>query len=130
MGSVVLDADVIIGFLDPADAQHARAVRATTPWLSGGHELALSASVYAEILVRPIRRGTDQTVDAFLDAARAQVVPVDAALARQAAFLRARHESLRLPEALSLAAALGRGADFLTLDRRLQRIHRAVRPAG
>ena len=42
--------------------------------------------------------------------------------ARLAARLRARHRSLRLPDALSLAAALAADAELLTLDIRLLRI--------
>jgi predicted nucleic acid-binding protein len=129
VASVVLDADVLIGFLDPADAQHERAVRLTRPWLTGEHELHVGAGAYAEILIRPLRGHTDARVDAFLDAANIQIVTVDRALARSAAELRARHQSLRLPDALSLATALGLSAELATFDRRLQRIARSASAA-
>jgi predicted nucleic acid-binding protein len=122
----VLDADVLIGFLDPADVQHARAVTVARPWLTDEHTVHVSASVYAEILVRPLRLNTDAQVDAFLNAANVQVVPVDRALARRAAGLRARHPKLRLPDALSLATALSLRAEFATFDRRLQRLARGT----
>jgi predicted nucleic acid-binding protein len=78
--------------------------------------------VYAEVIVRLLQHGTDGTVDAFLAAVGADIVDVDRALARRAAQLRGRHGALRLPDALSLATALARDADLLTLDRALQRI--------
>jgi len=50
------------------------------------------------------------------------VVAVDRPLARTAADLRARHRRLRLPDAVALATALTRRAQFLTLDRDLQQV--------
>ncbi len=126
MASIVLDADVLIGFLDPADVQHERAVELTRPWLTGEHELHMGAGAYAEILIRPLRGHTDARVDAFLDAANVQIVTIDRALARSAAKLRARHRSLRLPDALSLATALSLSAELATFDQQLQRIARSA----
>jgi len=119
---VALDADVVIAFLDPGDVQHARAVAEVRPRLAEGDELLVSATVYAETLVRPIQAGTDATVDAFLDAAGVTVIAVDRAIARRTARLRAEHPSLRLPDAMSLATAQHAGAALLTLDKKLQRI--------
>jgi predicted nucleic acid-binding protein len=82
----------------------------------------IAATVYAEVIVRPLQHGTDAKVDEFLAAIDAHVVDVDRALARHAAQLRARHTALRLPDALALATALTTDAQFLTLDRGLQRI--------
>ncbi|MDX6719665.1 MAG: hypothetical protein QOJ63_1919 [Solirubrobacteraceae bacterium] len=73
-------------------------------------------------IVRPLQRGSDAAVDEFLDAIGATVVAVDRGLARQAAQLRARHRALRLPDALSLAAALAGAAELLTFDDTLRRI--------
>ncbi|MGI8413728.1 MAG: type II toxin-antitoxin system VapC family toxin [Solirubrobacteraceae bacterium] len=122
MARVALDADVIIAFLDPGDAQHDVAVQALGPHLAAGDELLVGATVYAEVIVRPLQRGTAGRVDEFLAAIGAQVVDVDRLLARTAADLRARHRRLRLPDAVALATALTRGAQFLTLDRDLQQI--------
>jgi len=119
---VALDADVLIAFLDPGDDQHSRAVGELRPRLTAGDELLVGATVYAEAIVRPLQQGTDATVDAFLDEAGAAVVPIDRAVARRAADLRARHPSLRLPDAMSLAVALEANASFLTLDKKLQRV--------
>ncbi len=122
MARVALDADVIIGFLDPADAQHEPAVELLGAHLARGDDVLVAATVYAEVIVRPLQHGTDAMVDDFLAAIGARVVAVDRALARRAAELRARHAQLRLPDALSLATALAGAAPLLTLDRTLQRI--------
>jgi predicted nucleic acid-binding protein len=123
VGGVALDADVVIAFLDAGDDQHARAVDLLRPWL-GGAEIVIGASVYAEVMVRPLTDGTGGRVDEFIDAIGATVLAVDRELARRAADLRARHRSLRLPDALSLATALMVGADLVTLDQRLRRVAR------
>lgn len=122
MARVALDADLVIAFLDASDDQHTRAVNELRPVLAAGDEVLLSASVYGEVMVRPLRRGTDAKVDEFLAAIGAAVVGVDRGIARRAAQLRARHRSLRLPDALSLATALSSEAQLLTLDQRLRRV--------
>jgi len=119
---IALDADVIIGFLDPGDAQHERAVETLRQVLMSGNALVVAASVYAEILVQPMRVGLDQRVDAFLAETSIEVVPIDRSIARRAAGLRAKHHSLRLPDALALATAIERNAGVVSLDERLQRI--------
>jgi predicted nucleic acid-binding protein len=122
VGAVAPDADVLIGFLDDRDAHHALAVRTLGPFLAPGHRVVLAASVYAEILVRPLKLGRASEVDAFLVDARVRMVAVDRAVARRAAELRAEHASLRLPDALALAVALVSGAALLTFDERLARL--------
>ncbi len=122
MGALALDADVLIGFLDSSDAHHDRAVSELRPRIAAGDRILISASVYAEVLVRPLRAGTDATVDDFLDAVRAEVVPVDRSIARRAAQLRASHNNLRLPDAFSLATALIFAVELLTLDEALRRV--------
>jgi len=113
---VALDADVLIAFLDPGDAQHQRAVGELRPRLAAGEQLIIGASVYAEVMVRPLKQGADAKVDEFLDATSIRVIAVDRQLARRAAQLRARHRSLRLGDALSLATALRHDAQLVTLD--------------
>src|SRR2546423_1884889 len=102
---VVLDASVIIAFLDPADVHHAAAVAAFRA--HAGDQLVIPASVYAEILVRPYRYGPSAvaTVEQFTAALAIHVEPVSREIARRAAQLRSQHTSLRLPDALVLATA-------------------------
>ncbi len=128
MAPVALDADVLIAFLDPGDAQHQRAVGELRARLAAGEQLLTSASVYAEVMVRPLQQSTDATIDEFLDATNARVLPIDRTVARRAAGLRARHRSLRLGDALSLATALEQDAQLITLDQRLRRV--AAREQG
>jgi predicted nucleic acid-binding protein len=98
--------------------------------LAAGDELLVAATVYAETMVRPLQRGADATVDQFFDAAGISIVAIDRSIARRAATLRAEHHSLRLPDAMSLAAAIVRDSTFLTLDKKLRRVARRVQPSS
>jgi predicted nucleic acid-binding protein len=126
---VALDADIVIAFLDPGDDQHATAVAELRPRLAAGDEMLAAATVYAESIVRPLQLGTDATVDEFFDAAGISIVPIDRAVARRAAVLRAEHQSLRLPDAMSLATAIVTDSPLLTLDKKLRQIARRVQPS-
>lgn len=126
MATVALDADVLIAFLDASDDQHQRAIDLLRPRLAAGDRIVVGASVYAEILVHPLRRGSDQAIEDFLTAIGADIVAVDRDIARRAAELRATHPSLRLPDALSLATAHATKSDLLTLDQRLQKLDRSA----
>ena len=127
MARVALDADLLIAFLDPGDAQHERAVDELRSYLTAGDELLVGATVYSEVMVRPLQQRTEATVDGFLDAASVRFVPTDRAIAHRAARLRADRPALRLPDALSLATALASDAPLLTLDKKLKRIAQQVR---
>jgi predicted nucleic acid-binding protein len=119
---VARDADVVIAFLDADDAQHNAGVSALGGHLAAGDEIVMCATTYAEVIVRPLQRGTDATVDQFLAAIAVRMVDVDRALARSAAELCARNPRLRLPDALALATARRTDAKLLTLDQDLQRV--------
>ena len=103
MALVVLDASVVIAFLDARDPKHeaALAVVATL----AGDTLVLPASAFAEVLVGAFRR--DRTaaaeVERFISDAGIRIEPLTPDIARRAAELRARHRSLRLADALVLA---------------------------
>lgn len=130
MAAVALDADLLIAFLDASDAQHQHAVDVLRPRLAAGTRLLLAASVHAEILVRPLQSGSDDTVDAFIAAIGARIVPIDRDIARRAARLRGSHRALRLPDAISLATALVSGAELVTLDHGLRKIADLERADG
>ena len=129
MARVALDADIVIAFLDTADDQHATAVAELRPRLAAGDELLAAATVYAESIMRPLQQGTDAIVDEFFDAAGISIVPIDRAVARRAAVLRAEHQSLRLPDAMSLATAIVTDSALLTLDKKLRQIARRAQPS-
>ena len=90
--------------------------------MAAGEQLLVGASVYAEVMVRPLANGTDATVDEFFTSVSIKLLPVDRALARRGARLRARHSSLRFGDALSLATALAHDAELVTFDQGLRRI--------
>ena len=105
MALVVLDASVVIAFLDPDDALHHAAVEAL---IEHQHdELLMPLSVYAEVLVAPYRRGAEAVaeVEAFLADFAVRIETITPSIARSAAKLRSESRSLRLPDALVLATA-------------------------
>ena len=121
MGLIQVDAGVIIGFLDADDAHHSAARRILAEAVNSNHQLAIAASALAECLVAPARRGEAEIEIALdlMDRLPIAVIQLDAAIAAQAARLRAGHRSLRLPDALVIATAQTSGADQLvTTDRR------------
>jgi predicted nucleic acid-binding protein len=124
---VVLDASVIIAFLDPDAALHDAAVEALTEHQHD--ELLIPWSVYAEILVAPYRRGSEAVteVEAFLADFAIRIEALTPAIARAAAQLRSASRSLRLPDALVLATADELEADsVLTGDESWARINGRV----
>ena len=122
MARVALDADVVIGFLDPSDAQHDKAVELLGARLATGDDVLIAATVYAEVIVRPLQHGTDNKVDEFLAAIDADIADIDRPVHRRAGAAPIRHAALRLPDAIALATALTADAQLLTLDRSLHRI--------
>lgn len=112
MALVVLDASVVIAFLDPDDALHDAAVEVFTEYQHD--ELLIPASAYAEILVGPHRKGAEAVaeVEAFLADFAVRIETLTPAIARSAAKARSESRSLRLPDALVLATA-----DELDADR-------------
>ena len=103
MAVVVLDASVVIAFLNPADAHHSRARAALAAHQS--EELVLPSSVFAEVLVGPYRHGSAAvgTVEQFVAELAIRIQPITADIARRAALLRSRHAALKLPDAFVLA---------------------------
>jgi len=121
MGLTHLDAGVIIAFLDGADAHHEAARSALSTSLDGAERLSIAASALAECLVSPARRSTKavELVRTVIDRLPVSVVHLDEEIATQAALLRARHRSLKLPDALVLATAEHSSADrLITTDRK------------
>ena len=121
MGLIHLDAGVVIGLLDSNDAHHGAATAALTSAQRAGDRLAMAASAFAECLVGPSRRGARAVavVQELFDRLPIDVVDLDADTALAAADLRARHRSLRLPDALVLATAARQSVDeLITTDRK------------
>ena len=120
MGLTVLDAGVIIGFLDGNDAHHDAAQEVLRTSRDRNDRLVLPASALAEVLVGPARRGPDAVaaVHGLVGRLPIEIAPLDADLAGVAAGLRAGPRSLKLPDALVIATAAHLEADHLvTTDR-------------
>jgi predicted nucleic acid-binding protein len=102
---VVLDSDVVVGFLDRQDALHGAADAAVRELIHGQRLLA-SVVTYAEVLTGArLGHHDEEDVRGFFAGLLSGVLPVDVAVADRAAELRARFQSLRMPEALILATA-------------------------
>lgn len=103
--AVVLDSDAVVGFLDRDDALHEAADTAIRE-LVREQRLLVSAVTYAEVKTGARLGHHDyQQVEGFFATLISEVVPVDTTVADEAAELRSRLESLRMPDALILATA-------------------------
>lgn len=104
--AVVLDSGVVVGFLDRQDALHSAADAAVRE-LVRGQRLLASVVTYAEVLTgaRVGHHNEEDDVAGFFTGLLSAVLPVDVAVADEAADLRSRFKSLRMPDALILATA-------------------------
>ena len=122
MGALILDASVLIGLLDTADAHHGSAVDDVEAADQAGIRLLTPASAYSEALVSFARAGRVQDARTAIAAMGVSVEPLTATIAEAAATLRAKHDRLRLPDAIVLATAQHLSATLLTYDEPLSRI--------
>ncbi|MGH3656316.1 MAG: type II toxin-antitoxin system VapC family toxin, partial [Micromonosporaceae bacterium] len=100
---------------------------------SDGDEFILPATVLAEALVSTARQrpGRVDAVRDHLDVMFGPVRPVGEDVAVRAARLRAKHRSLRLPDALVIAVGLVDDADvILTSDKRWVTVDRRIHVLG
>lgn len=105
--AVVLDSAPVVAFLDRGDALHSAADAAIRELMTK-HRFYASAVTLAEVLVGAHLDHHDEAiVRGFFADLVTEVLPVEAADAERAARLRADHRSLRMPDALILAAADG-----------------------
>jgi predicted nucleic acid-binding protein len=119
---LILDASVVIGLLDTADPHHSRAVDDVEAADLEGHQLVLPASAHSETLVAFARARRLDEARRAIAAMGITVVPLTDTIAERAAELRARHERLRLPDAIVLATAQRLEVRLLSYDRRLSRL--------
>jgi predicted nucleic acid-binding protein len=115
MGLTVIDAGVLIGFLDESDVHHNASTRELESARSRG-EIAIPASALAESMVAPARNGDPslEAVREFIDRLPVFVADLDAEVAIIAAQVRALHgQRLKLPDALVVATAINLEADVL-----------------
>jgi predicted nucleic acid-binding protein len=117
--ALILDANVVIGLLDVADAHHARAIDDVEAADRARQPLLLPASAYAEALVAFARAGRVEQAREAIRAMGITVVALTETTAELAAGLRARHDKLLLPDAIVLATARENTGRLLSYDRRL-----------
>jgi predicted nucleic acid-binding protein len=120
MELTIIDAGVLIGFLDEGDVHHDASTREFEGARSRG-EIVIPASALAESMVAPTRRGDSalEVVREFIERLPVGVAQLDAEVAIIAAQIRARFgQRLKLPNALVVATAINLEADVLvTSDR-------------
>ena len=105
MAVVVFDSDVLIAFLSARDANHEEAVATVRKSLEPPSRRLISAVNYSEILIGPLRAGTQRRVEEMPVKLGIEKISVDMALAERAAAVRAK-ANLALPDAYALATVM------------------------
>jgi len=122
MGPLILDASVVIGLLDAADAHHDRVVDDVETADQAKRSLLIPASTYSEVLVAFARAGRVRDARDAIVAMGISVAPLTATVAELAAELRASHQGLRLPDAIVLACVREHDGELLSYDQRLTKL--------
>jgi predicted nucleic acid-binding protein len=121
VGLTVLDAGVVIGWLDDDDEHHGASTEALDRARDRGERFALPVNALAECLVGPSRlaQSAVERVRTRIAAVPMSTIPAGEEVAVEAAALRAQFRSqLRLPDALVVATAIVLDADrLITTDR-------------
>ena len=113
---IVVDASVLIAYLDPADAHHPAAIEVLA---AASPPLLVHPVTVAEVLVAAVRQGVADAVWADLSAIGVEVddAPIDP---RQLASIRV-DTGCKMPDCCVLATAANHGAPVATFDERLRR---------
>jgi predicted nucleic acid-binding protein len=119
VGALILDASVLIALLDTADAHHERSVDDVERADRAGRRLLVPASAYSEALVAFARADRIDDARKSVAAMGIEISPLTETIAERASELRARHDRLRLPDAIVLASASCLDGELLSYDRRL-----------
>jgi predicted nucleic acid-binding protein len=115
---IVLDASVLIGFLDSEDTHHAAAQQLLAQAIDD--DLAVNSLTLAEVLVAPVREDRVAPVMAALHALEVQELPFPADAALRLAKLRAA-TGLKMPDCCVLLAAEDAAARVASFDEQLTR---------
>lgn len=113
---IVLDARVLIAYLDGEDEHHAAAEALLTQAIDD--DLAANSLTLAEVLVVPVRDGRLDPVQAALRDLEVQELPFPVDTAVRLAQLRAT-TGLRMPDCCVLLAAEDAAASVASFDERL-----------
>lgn len=121
---VALDSNVFIAFLSHDDKFYKPALDIIKRIDSGKTQAVCSAIVYGEVVYTAKRENAIHEVGEFFDRLTHCVdMPADKKVCVEAAKLRVRYPTLKLPDAIHLATAVLTKADvFITADKRLAKI--------
>ena len=114
---IVLDASVLIAFLNPDDVHHHDADEFILRAIGDSQDLAINPVTLAEVLVSPTREGRVNDVVAELGNLGVLDVPFPPDAAR--ALARLRVTGLKMPDCCVLLTAIDRGAALVSFDDRL-----------
>ncbi len=120
---IVLDACVLIAFLDPDDAHHQRAKDLLLE--NADERFATTPVNHAEVLVGPARAGRLDEATAALDRIALEDIAFPADAPRRLAQLRAA-TARKLPDCCLILAAQQEGATVATFDRALASTARSL----
>ena len=113
---IILDANVLIGFLDATDPHHAASVNLLERRFVDG--FGSSVLTVAEALVHPTRVGRQDAAMAALLRIGGQVITLSASDAAVLAHVRNEYR-LRMPDAVALHTALSTGSELASFDEAL-----------
>lgn len=113
---IVLDANVLIAFLDDTDAHHGATLILLERRLAEG--FASSVLTVAEALVHPTRVDRQDAALSALNRIGVRIMAVEPADAAALARVRSAYK-LRMPDAVALHTALKAGAELATFDETL-----------
>ncbi len=115
---IVLDASVVISFLESTDVMHASAQSLIAREIEA--DFAINVLTLAEVLVAPIRRNQARAVEDLLRDLEVLELGFPTGAAARLAQLRAT-TSLRMPDCCVLLSALDHQARVASFDQRLGR---------
>lgn len=113
---IVLDANVVIAYLDDRDAHHQHVIDLLES--NAFDEFACSVLTVAEALVHPTRAEVQDAAVASMQRIGIRVLPMGKHDALELARVRSQY-GVRMPDAVVLHTALTNGADIATLDESL-----------
>lgn len=113
---IVLDASVLIAYLDGEDDHHAAAEKLLADTIDD--DLGANSLTLAEVLVVPVRTGRLEVARTALRDLEVQELPLPAATAVRLAQVRVSTR-LRMPDCCALLAAEDAGASIASFDERL-----------
>jgi predicted nucleic acid-binding protein len=120
VGALILDASVLIGLLDTADAHHSSAVSDVEVADQAGRPLFTPASAYADAIVAFARADRTQEARDAIAGMGITIAPLTATMAERAAAVRARYDYLRPRDAIVVACAAELEGDLLSYDPQLK----------